>query len=266
MRSTERRRQIVDLLHSSRMHVDDLSAYFGVSVATIRRDLTSLSNEGLIARTYGGARLETFPVEPSLAQRSQLNQVQKAAIARAAARVVAAGQTVILDSGSTVAALARRIREIPDLTVVTNSIAAMEQVLSADNVQLVLLGGQLRRQSHAFVGAAAEQAMRNVTADAAFIGADGHLHGKGICERDEAQLTLKQRMMDAAAEVYLLLDSSKLDIRPASRWLEITRPHHIVTDPDITPEYANRLRKDPLVTLDIADMPLSITPQEEAAT
>ena len=157
-----------------------LAERLGVSQATVRRDLVHLGREGRLTRVYGGAVACADDDEP-FAQVAAERADAKEAVARRAAALVADGDTVLLDIGTTAHRLARHLRDRA-LTVITSSLAVYEELKDADDVQLVLLGGVVRRSYHSMVGFLTEDALRQVRAGTVFLGTsgvrgDGHVHG-----------------------------------------------------------------------------------------
>jgi len=229
MRGSERRRAIEDLLRDhGEVSVEGLASALAVTASTIRRDLAGLTAEGRITRTYGGA-VTTAHAEPTVRHRSSLAAAQKDAIGRWAATQVHDGETVLLDAGTTVGRLARHLRERATLTLVTNGLTAVTELLDGE-AEVLVLGGRLRRVSQGLVGPLAELSLGRLTADRAFLGADG-LHPKhGICEAELAQSRLKEQMLDRVREVYVLADSTKLGQAPFNAWTPLARTWTLVTD------------------------------------
>ncbi|GAA4684365.1 DeoR/GlpR family DNA-binding transcription regulator [Frondihabitans cladoniiphilus] len=212
--ASARRLDIVELAHTSGLtSVDELSARFEVTASTIRRDLAILTADGKIARTYGGAMaIGAQAGESSFRQRNLEHSEAKAAMAHYARTLIADGETVLLDAGSSVAALAREIRSGISLTVATTSIAVVEELAESDQLHVECLGGTLRQASSGFVGPLTEAALERMTFDSVFLGADGvTTRGSGeICEADLQQTRLKELMCRQAAAVYVLADATKL--------------------------------------------------------
>jgi len=208
----ERRRDIVDLARTSGLAaVEDLARRFGVTPSTIRRDLARLTETGDIARTYGGAMaLGGSGGEPTFRQRDQEAGVAKAAIARVARDAVRDGEHLLLDAGSTVAALARELRADASVSVATTSLAVVQHLAEADRVHVECLGGTLRPASLGFVGPLAEAALDRMTFDHVFLGADGVLASGHVVEADLVQTRLKELMCRQSARVWVLADGSKL--------------------------------------------------------
>ncbi|HEV7420903.1 MAG TPA: DeoR/GlpR family DNA-binding transcription regulator [Mycobacterium sp.] len=233
--SQARRSEIVRLARSSGLaSVDELSTQFGVTPSTIRRDLSLLTSEGLIARTYGGAIALERQQESSLRQRALEGYEAKRAIARWAAEQVRPGETVLLDAGTTVGAMGEFLCDIPGLTVVTAGLTALEALADADDVRVECIGGTLRHLSQGFVGPLAEATLQRLTFDRAFLGADAVNAELGICEAELEQTRLKELMIDRAETVYVLAHADKLGRRPFHAWAPIPPGSVLVTDDSAT--------------------------------
>jgi DeoR/GlpR family transcriptional regulator of sugar metabolism len=228
--SEVRRKEIVRLATQSGLtSVDDLSAGFGVSASTIRRDLAQLEQAGRLARTYGGAIAPVAHPESTLRERVGEAFEAKHAIARWAASQVQVGETVLLDAGSTVGALAHELRGLQDLTVVTTSLTVVAE-LAGSAVTVVCLGGTLRPLSQAFIGPLAEAALERLSFDRIFLGADGVSARDGICEAELEQTRLKELMARRSGQIYVLAHAEKLERRPFHAWAKLPEKWTLVTD------------------------------------
>ncbi|MCV2488197.1 DeoR/GlpR family DNA-binding transcription regulator [Geodermatophilus sp. YIM 151500] len=233
-----RREQIVQLLvrrGDQPLPVEELAATFGISPATARRDLEQLRGEGRITRTYGGAVLGAASAEQSVRQRELSHAAEKDAIARVAADLVQPDSVVLLDAGSTTERLARQLRTIPGLTVVTNGVAATTTLLESGDTEIVVLGGRLRRINQTISGSTAEQMVRGLYADVAFIGADAVDPRRGIASRTLEQSVLKSVMAEHARTVAVVADSTKLSGGWTSYWSPLQRPWLLLTDDGADP-------------------------------
>ena len=232
----QRRRRILAALLSGSIDVDILSASLGVSASTVRRDLARLSAEGQVLRIYGGAAPAGAPgPEQSLQQRAAINRDEKRAIARRAAGFVRDDDTVILDAGTTTGALAGELAArqgcgATGLRVVTNGLTAIAALAGAPGVELIVLGGRMRQISLGTVGPLAEHALRRMTAARAFLGADGVVAGRGICEASDEQASLKELMIEQASEIFVLADAGKLGRATSPAWTPLPRPWTLITD------------------------------------
>lgn len=210
--------------------VEELSQRFNVTASTIRRDLALLNDEGKLARTYGGALAIGAHPEASLRQRIGEAFEEKQAIARWAAEQIQAGESILLDGGSTVGALAHALRSRTGLTVTTPALNIVQELADSPGIPVDCLGGRLRSVSQTFVGPLAETALERMTFDRVFLGADAVTADDGICEADQAQTRLKELMARRGTAVYVLADSSKLGQRPFHAWVRLPLPWTLVTD------------------------------------
>ncbi|MFD2181004.1 DeoR/GlpR family DNA-binding transcription regulator [Rhodoplanes azumiensis] len=250
-RRREREQQILDLIRSGEENVEELARRLDVSLSTIRRDLQRLSGTGAVTRTYGGAILSRPAPETTLSSREHINLQAKQAIAAAAAALVEDGERVLLDVGSTVEALGLRLKE-RTLSIVTNNLALVPVFSQSETITLTVLGGTVRSISMGTFGPLAELAVRRLTADKLFLGADGVVAGRGLCEATQEQVALKEAMVAQASAVFLLADASKLGNAHQPAWLPLMRPWTLVTDAGATEAQLAPFRALPGVTVVIA--------------
>lgn len=231
MTGARRRSSILRLLETGVVDAEQLSAMLAVSVSTIRRDLARLAEEGLLLRTYGGAApLGGSTPEQPLSERAREKLVEKAAIARCALSFVRSGEALILDAGTTTGALATLLVDRAPLRVITNGLTVIQALAAVPSVELVALGGELRVVSGSFVGPHAEAVMQRISAQRLFLGADGLVAGRGICEMTDAQASLKRLMIAQAEQIYVLATADKLGRAASHAWTQIDRPWTLITD------------------------------------
>ncbi|HEX4807411.1 MAG TPA: DeoR/GlpR family DNA-binding transcription regulator [Bryobacteraceae bacterium] len=230
----ERRREILGVLEENgRITIDEVVTRFGVSAVTARSDLDALSESGDLVRSHGGGikPLIAAPEHP-LKVRENMNPEAKARIAQAAARLIRPLQTVILCSGSTSAELARQIRRNPpeNITIITYALNVAATLSEIPNVSLVMLGGFLRHPSTAFVGPHAEQMMHSLHADHCFMSTVGLDADVGLTTLDIMEAQLNRRMIESAAQVTVLADSSKFGHRSLSLITDFRAIQRVITD------------------------------------
>lgn len=238
-RSTaDRGREIQALLaEHGEVRVEELAGMLNVTASTIRRDLAKLTRDGTVARTYGGAVTSSaLATETTLYQRSRHARVAKNAIGRWAAAQLRIGETAILDAGTTVGRVAHHLRGRDRITVITNGLTSINELADDDDIELVVLAGELRHSSQSFVGPLTDLTLSRMSADRAFLGADGLLAANGICEAGQDQTRTKELMMQRARAVYVLADSSKLGLAPFNAWAPLSPPWTLVTDDGATEE------------------------------
>ncbi|MCW3839886.1 DeoR/GlpR family DNA-binding transcription regulator [Micromonospora yasonensis] len=256
-RSSQRRDQIVQMAASNGLtSVEELSARLGVTPSTIRRDLALLTAQGKLARTYGGAlSLEPHP-EASLRQRLGEAYAAKRAIAAWAAEQIVPGESVLLDAGSTMAALAQILTGFTNLSVSTIGLTALEVLAEAEDIEVVLLGGRLRTLSQSFVGPVTESALERMSFDRAFVGADGVRADRGINEKDLEQTRLKELMMSRADHVYVLAHGAKLGQAPFHAWAVMPSRWTLVTDDSAPADEVAKFREQGIRVV-VVDPPAS---------
>ncbi|MDV2856586.1 MULTISPECIES: DeoR/GlpR family DNA-binding transcription regulator [Oceanimonas] len=233
-RNTQQRRHtIVSLLaEQGEVTVDELARRFDTSEVTIRKDLTALEKNGLLLRRYGGA----VPVPSEMVAENPAEPVskRKQSLARAAAARIRDHNRIIIDSGSTTAALLGELGHKHGLVVMTNSLAIANAVRELEpEPTLLMTGGTWDPSSESFQGQVAEQVLRSYDFDQLFIGADGIDLERGTTTFNE--LTgLSRVMAEVAREVVVMVESDKLGRRIPNLELPWSRIHTLVTDSGIS--------------------------------
>lgn len=210
MMTAERKQLILEILaRDGRVLAKAVSAELGLSEDTIRRDLRELASEGRLTRVHGGA----LPASPGLADFSSRRAIEpsgKQAIGRAAAAMIADGQVVILDGGTTAIEVARALR--PDLkaTIVTHSPSTALELVPHPGVEVILIGGRLFKHSIVATGADAMEAIRRLRADLYFLGVTGIHPESGLTTGDYEEAGIKRALMAQAAETIALASRDKI--------------------------------------------------------
>jgi len=232
MLNEERRRAILESVNrDGRVLVGDLARQFDTSEVTIRKDLDNLHSHGMLHRTHGGAlpSRETALSDPTLREKERLHRKEKNRIAQAAAAMTREGQVVVLDSGSTTAAIARALRQFHNLTVITNSVTIAAELAGTD-VEVILTGGTLRKNSFSLVGPIAEDTLRRLNADILFLGVDGLDVRYGLSTPNLLEAKVNRMMVEVSKKVVAVCDASKFGRRSLSLIVPPTAVHHVVTD------------------------------------
>ena len=235
MLNEERRRAILELVNQDgRVLVKELAEKFGTSQITIRKDLELLNSNGQVHRTHGGAlTVESGAlVDPTLREKEKLHRKEKLRIAEAAARMVQEGESVLLDSGTTTTAVARALRDFRHLTVITNAVNIAAE-LSGTQVEVILTGGIVRKNSFSLVGPLAEETLRQLSADILFLGVDGFDTRVGLSTPNLLEAKVNKVMVEVARKTVAVCDSSKFGRRAMSTIVPVTAVHHVVTDKHI---------------------------------
>ena len=246
MRNTsQRREQILQLLVAQgAVQVSDLVPKMGVSAVTIRSDLSALESQGLATRAYGGARLvRTPPLEQNMRQKDALNAPLKESIGVAAAALVEPGDNIIIDSGTTTVHMARHLREVERVTIMTNGLNIAWELADGTGAALMLTGGLLRKESLSLQGPQAEACLNAYSFDKLFLGVDGFDLQFGLTTHHEAEASLNHRMVERARKVIVLTDASKFGRVSLHRIALLDRVHTVITDAGISAEYRNGLQR-----------------------
>ena len=209
MLQLERQKDLMRLLQARKsMTVKELCAALFASPATVRRDLAALEKAGLLTRSFGGAVLcEAFPDQLPFAVRSEEHIAEKKRIAAKTAGQIHAGETVFLDASTTTFYLAPHLKDIPDLTVVTNS-PRVCIALAELGVRCFCTGGEMLEGSHALVGSSAERFVRGIRAHVCVFSARGVANGT-VTDSSKGERDLKIAMLEQSARRVLLYDRSK---------------------------------------------------------
>jgi DeoR family transcriptional regulator, aga operon transcriptional repressor len=232
MLNEERRRAILDMMqHDGRVLVADLAEQFQTSQVTIRKDLEILHVRGLVHRTHGGAlpTRQGALEDPTLREKAKLYRKEKLAIAIAAVRLVAEGQVVILDSGTTTTEIARALRNFKNLTIITNAVNIAAE-LANSSLEIILTGGAVRKNSFSLVGPIAEETLRRLSADILFLGVDGFDVQYGLSTPNLQEAKVNRVMVEIAKRTVATCDSSKFGRRSLSLIVEPSALHHVITD------------------------------------
>lgn len=210
-----RENAIRDLLFErGEIRLDALAEQMGVSLATIRRDVTALAQRGVVERSHGAARIAEARTELGFSRRTQLNIAAKRAIAAAAGAQLRPGETVILDSSTTVLQFAHYLRVNPiPLSVFTNSLAIASELASVEEIAVTVMGGRLRPENMSLVGPFAQASLRGLWVDRLFLGASAISLDGIISSYDAEEAQVNALMIDRAKSCHVLADCTKLDTR-----------------------------------------------------
>jgi DeoR/GlpR family transcriptional regulator of sugar metabolism len=242
-----RRAAIATLLRDTgAVTVGELEERFGISAMTARRDLAELERRGFARRTHGGAVLPSVAShEDSFARRVETATAAKAELAAEAVQMLAPGETIFLDSSTSAYYLARRILDDEiGVTVITNSIPIMDLIATSSrrDVELIGVGGTLRKLTMSCVGPYAVRTVLGHYADRAFFSVKGITADGVMTDPDELEAEVKRSMLANAEDTVLLVDDSKLTVRGFSVIGRIDELSHLVAY-GLTPEHLARLRR-----------------------
>ena len=243
MSKDDRREKIVDIIRNMKsVTSEELSQMFNVTEETIRKDLTYLSKEGHIIRTFGGATIVEEADKP-IGQRTIHNYVQKQKIAYEALKMISDNDIIVMDSGSTTVVMARHIPANSGVVILTNSIEAMNVLGQTEGITVLCTGGKLRPKSMSLQGINAEKDIDLYNYKKAFITCVAIDINKGIMDANEAEARLKMRMINGASEVYLLADSSKFSNMAHITTCSLDKITAIITDDGIDPQVVEQFER-----------------------
>ncbi|UQX04820.1 DeoR/GlpR family DNA-binding transcription regulator [Streptomyces sp. RerS4] len=239
-----RRALILDMVRrDGAVRVADLVERFGVSDMTIRRDLDVLARDGVLSKVHGGAisAAVTTAAEPSFETKAVLESRAKAAVAEAAAALVEPGSVVALSGGTTAYAVASRLRDVPGLTVVTNSLPVAEILRKAaaeggSAGHTLLLTGGTPTKSASLVGPLADQAIRSLQVDLLIIGAHGVSERAGATTPNLAEAQTNRALIASATRVAVVADHTKWGVIGLSRFIALSEIDYFVTDDGLAAE------------------------------
>lgn len=240
-----RRSQLIELLERrGEQGVESLASHFGVSGMTIRRDLQDLADEGKVLRTHGGAApAARITFEFRFLDKLQHRAAQKEAIAELAASLVKPGQSVMLDSGTTTLAVARKLKAISRLTVITTSLPIASELFGIEGIDLILLGGRLRKDAPDLIGAITDQNLDVLRTDFAFIGADAISEDGGLYNGVPDLARMLTRMASCASSIYAVADSSKVGKHELMQFANVRDWKGLITDSELDASHKRLLQK-----------------------
>ena len=245
----ERHIRIVNIVNKSKkIEVNALAEMLGVSPVTIRKDLGSLEEKGLLSREHGYAvMLNTDDINNRLA----VCYETKVKIAKAAANMVSSGETVMIESGSSCALLAGELSNSDkDVTIITNSAFIAGYVRENGDSRVILLGGEYQKESQVMVGPLVRICAREFHVDKLFVGTDGFNPDYGFSGSDMMRTEAMKCLAESARKVILLTDSSKFEKQGVVMQLRFDELQGIVTDSEI-PDSAKKLLEDKNIEITI---------------
>lgn len=211
MTAAVRQREILDVARESgRVLVEDLSARFDVTPQTIRRDLATLSDRGLLARVHGGAMLQSGAANLGYEARKNIAAAEKDAIGRLCARAVPDNASLFINIGTTTEAVARALLNHRDILVITNNIHVANILAANARAEIIVAGGMLRRADGGLIGEATAEFVNKFKVDYAIIGASAIDEDGALLDFDYREVRVARAIIDNARKTYLVADSTKL--------------------------------------------------------
>ncbi|MCT4597961.1 MAG: DeoR/GlpR family DNA-binding transcription regulator [Vallitalea sp.] len=241
----ERKEQIIKMVNEKeKIYVPEMSRIFNVSTATIRNDLNELEKSGRLVRTHGGAiSIQNSGLELNTEQKKVKNSNSKLLIATQALEFIENGDIILIDTGTTTYQLATLLKEKRNITIVTNDIEIALQLEEVTGLNVILVGGMLRKGFHCTLGPFANKILSEISVDKAFIATNGIDTETGLYTPDTNQAAIKECMISCAREKYLLCDSSKFGRKSFSKFADVSDFDFIITDKQIEEEEYEKLSR-----------------------
>jgi len=245
LNTLERQQAIIELVNrKGKASVKELAERFDVSEVTVRADLGFLNDKGLLIRSRGGAIVNSpLGRELTLREKHEKHHGLKRQLGETVAALIHDEDRLILDSGTTTEEVAIALRRHKNLIVMTNGLNVANELIAAENIELMMTGGLLRKKSQSFYGAQAEASLRQYHFDKVVLGVDGFDLRVGLTTYFEPEANLNRLMCEMADEVIVVTDSSKFDRRSFHIICSISTIDTLVTDTGIPPEYADELTR-----------------------
>jgi DeoR/GlpR family transcriptional regulator of sugar metabolism len=236
--ASERQEAIMSRVRDSgTVRVSTLTEELGVSDMTIRRDLNQLARQGLVNKVHGGARLAdgSSMHEPGFEVKRTLQRAEKQAIAREAASLVRPGYAVGLSAGTTTWTLAFELLQLPDLTVVTNSVQVAGVFYARPRPdRTVILTGGVRTPSDALVGQVAVSSLRMLNLDLVFLGAHGMDDRAGYTSPNLLESETNRAFVQSAQQLVVVADHTKWGLVGVATIAELDRADVLVSDTELS--------------------------------
>ncbi|MGO0061413.1 DeoR/GlpR family DNA-binding transcription regulator [Brevibacillus fluminis] len=259
--SEERKSIILDELNrNNKVKVVSLAERLQVSSETIRRDMDVLEKLGLLTRVYGGAVKRGYQAgEPPYENRQDLNREAKQRIGQKAASLLQDGDTILMDTGTTVLELARSIRDRKRLTILTNSVPVASLLINAihNHVfsgKVIMLGGELNPEQQSSGGALCESFLSAFHVDRAFISVGGVSLVTGISDYDLSESMVTRKMISVAKEVIVLADSSKIGVQAFCQIAPLEAVDLLISDAPHPSSWAAELEQKGIAWLEASDV------------
>jgi DeoR/GlpR family transcriptional regulator of sugar metabolism len=228
----ERRRRILSRTRTDGVvSTQELAEQLDVSELTVRRDLKVMADEGLLVRTRGGASMRgSLAQELTYLEKTAEAHREKVAIAARAAELVESGDSVILGPGTSTLELANQIKQVSDLTVVTNSLLVIDALMSVSNVQVEVTAGSLRRSIRALVGPLTEESLRTLKVNKVFISGNGVTRERGLTTPEVTVASSDRALVAAGEKRIVLADHTKIGKDTMWQTMSVDQMDVLVTD------------------------------------
>jgi DeoR family transcriptional regulator of aga operon len=241
----DRHQRIINKLASQgSVNVLDLCTELNVSSVTIRKDLKFLEERSLLYRTHGGATLTNpYTSDRSLNEKEKIHTGEKSGIGAAAASLIEPNDCILIASGTTVLSLARNIHPKSNLTVITAALNVALELIHHAGIEVIQLGGILRKSSSSVTGAYAERILDDFSCSKLFLGVDGIDTEFGLTTTNIMEAQLNRKMIAASQKTIVLADSSKFGKRGFGKICGLEEIDQVITDSSISEHMVKTLQE-----------------------
>lgn len=241
----ERLTQMSDFIsQKNTVTLEELADKFNVSIYTVRRDVEELVNKGIVKKFYGGVSFNNNSVATlvEFEGRNTIHHEQKIRIAKAVAETIHDNDVIFIDAGTTTMYIADYIKE-KKLTVITNNIYVIIKLFLQENINLIVIGGELDHRTKSLFGLNALRFLDNITISKAFIGTSGISLENGLTNYTFSESEIKSKCIEISNTSYILADSSKFDKPSMIRFAKLSDVDYIATCKTIPQSYIDYLNK-----------------------
>ncbi|MFF2447409.1 DeoR/GlpR family DNA-binding transcription regulator [Neobacillus sp. NPDC058068] len=228
------------------LSVEEIAATFNITEATVRRDLEELEQEGHIVRIHGGARISQE--DPSLIktfkERTHNMIKEKERIADKVAALIPDHSIITLDNGTTAWLVAKRLKQKKDLTIVTNSLLILDELIDTEGIHLLMAGGTFRKRNYDFIGEKAVHFLSDIYSDIAVLTCDSFRPGLGFYKLSEASAEIAKAAVHSSKKVIVLADHTKLNATGSHRYLIPEKVDSLFTDCNMAQSDKNLLQSE----------------------
>jgi DeoR family transcriptional regulator, fructose operon transcriptional repressor len=245
MQQERRHRVILEMINNQDfLSVHEIVTKCNASEITARRDLALLESKNLIIRTHGGA-VKSKATDNLFNYNLKINEnaEQKISICRKASEFICNNDIIFIDCGTTLIHLTKFITRFDSLTVITNSLPVVSELINFSKIKLIIIGGEAIGERKAIYGTVAERSIGQYHADKAFIGATGVSVLKGLTSSDENESAITLKMAENADQVFLLCDSSKIERNSFVQFAPLSKINYLITDEGIEESLINAYKE-----------------------
>ena len=244
MLPSERQNKFLEfLITKDVVTISEFITEFNISIETVRRDLSILEKQGKIEKVYGGAKIKIAPFgEPTMENRMVNKLLQKGSIGKKCSEFINDGDCIFIDSGSTTYHIAKHITNKKKLTIITNSIPVLNELINTEH-EIIIIGGKVRHNERSIVSYDYIFNFSQLNIQKSFICAGGITVENGISDFNMQEAVIRKTIIERSREVFVAVDSSKFGRDVTINITPINKINYIITDSNLTKSNANNFNK-----------------------